>query len=81
MVVPHFLGPKVLITFFHCRPLFLAWSIFVMDVHVVPALWWMRTGRDLVYKYNWSDEYIKTVTDWAKQHSIAGAIKRHQKGD
>ena len=39
MVLPHFLGPKFLIIFFfHCRPLFLARSIFVMDVHVVPTV-------------------------------------------
>ena len=38
MVLPHFLGPKVLIIFFHCRPLFLAQSIFVMGVHVVPTV-------------------------------------------
>jgi hypothetical protein len=29
----------------------------------------------------WSDEYTKTVTDWARQFGVTGALKRHQAGD
>ena len=80
VVLPHFLAPKVLIIFCHCRPLFLARSIFVMDVHVV-LTGWMRTGREVLtaHRQNWSAEYIKTVTDWARQHCIAGPIQQHQR--
>ena len=79
MALPHFLGPKVLIIFFDCRPLFLAWSIFVMNVLVVPVDAYQARPALSAPRHNWSDEYIKTVTDWARQHGIAGAVQRHQR--
>ena len=30
---------------------------------------------------NWSDDYVKVVTDWARQFAVKGAIERHKKGE
>ena len=59
-------------------------SAFVMDGHVVPTVvvdaYRARPGLSDP-RHNWKDEYIKTITDWARQHGVAGALRRHQRGD
>ena len=50
-----------------------------MDVLVVPTVvvdaYRARPGLSAP-RHNWSDECIKTVTDWARQHGIAGGCQR-----
>ena len=60
------------------------WSAFVMDGHIVPTVvvdaYQARPGLSAP-RHNWKDEYIKTITDGARQHGVAGALRRHQRGD
>ena len=55
-----------------------------MDEHVVPTVvvdaYRVRPGLSAP-RHNWKDEYIKTTTDWARQHGVAGALQRHQQSD
>ena len=81
MVSPRFLGPKIFIICSPAGPCFLCGLLLSWMGMLFRLWWWMHTRRDLAPRHNWKDEYIKTITDWARQYGVAGALQRHQRGD
>ena len=53
----------------------------VMDAHAVPRVVSDEVVASKAKPQSWTDEYTKTVTDWARQFGIRGAINRHVKGE
>ena len=52
-----------------------------MDAHALPRAVLEEVAASKAKPHVWSDEYVKTVTDWARHHGIRGAIDRHAKGE
>ena len=52
-----------------------------MDAHAVPRVVSDEVVASKAKPQSWTDEYTKTVTDWARQFGIRGAINRHVKGE